>query len=168
MDYPKSDKPDNFLYKIVEVFSDVQMEIDSERHDSNNRMNSNRVLSWIQPGLEEIGFAVEKGKKIEDKIVVPVLFGMNGKVEKYFEADAYHEKEKWVIEVEAGRAYTNYQFLKDLFQACMMHDVLYLGIAVRNVYRGRDDFGKVINFFDTIYASGRLKLPLKGVLIIGY
>lgn len=78
------------------------------------------------------------------------------------------KKKKIVIEVEAGRAVTNYQFLKDLFQACVMSDVDYLVIAVRNIYRKNQDFEKVISFFNTLYASGRLILPLKGILIIGY
>ena len=46
-----------------------------------------------------------------------MLFGLNGKFEKYFDADGYHSKEEIVIEIEAGRAVANYQFLKDLFQA---------------------------------------------------
>ncbi len=50
----------------------------------------------------------------------------------------------------------------------MMHEVNYLAIAVRNIYRGSNDFEKVRTFFDTLYASNRLKLPLDGVLIIGY
>lgn len=70
--------------------------------------------------------------------------------------------------MEAGRGVTNYQFLKDLFQACMMNNVEYLIIAVRNIYRTSKDFEKVATFFDTLYASGRIKLPLKGVLVIGY
>ncbi len=73
-----------------------------------------------------------------------------------------------VIEVEAGRGVTNYQFLKDLFQACVMQDVDYAVIAVRQDYRGSDDYRKVVSFIETIYASNRLVLPLNGVLIIGY
>ncbi|AEW21273.1 hypothetical protein BFO_0629 [Tannerella forsythia 92A2] len=49
-----------------------------------------------------------------------------------------------------------------------MSDVDYLVIAVRNIYRKNQDFEKVISFFNTLYASGRLILPLKGILIIGY
>jgi hypothetical protein len=97
-----------------------------------------------------------------------VLFGRNGVVEKSFEADAWHEKEKMVVEVEAGRGYANNQFLKDLFQACMMHDVDYCGIAVRNRYIDSHDFENVVAFFETLYASNRLRLPLKGVLVVGY
>ena len=50
----------------------------------------------------------------------------------------------------------------------MMHDIEYLAIAVRNTYRKSQDFEKVFTFFDTLYKSNRMKLPLKGVLIIGY
>lgn len=65
-------------------------------------------------------------------------------------------------------AVTNYQFLKDLFQGCMMHGVDHVGIAVRNICRGSKDFERAYRFFDTLYTSNRLKLPLKGVLLIGY
>ncbi|MDP1711545.1 MAG: hypothetical protein Q8K86_03695 [Candidatus Nanopelagicaceae bacterium] len=44
----------------------------------------------------------------------------------------------------------------------------YAVIAVRQGYRGSDDFGKVLTFIETIYTSGRLHLPFKGILIIGY
>jgi hypothetical protein len=53
-------------------------------------------------------------------------------------------------------------------QACMMHGVTTLAIAVRNQYRGNRDFERVCLFFDTLYASDRLQLPLKGLLVIGY
>lgn len=101
-------------------------------------------------------------------IKVPVLFGRNGSLEKYFEADCYNPKVKVVIEIEAGRAVTNYQFLKDIFQASVMHDVDYLTIAVRNIYRKQKDFDIATNFLDTLYALNRLELPLKGILVIGY
>ena len=89
-------------------------------------------------------------------------------LEKSFDADAYHEAGGFVVEVEAGRGFTNNQFLKDLFQACMMRDVFYLAIAVRNQYKGSADFERTERFFNTLYASQRLQLPLHGVLLIGY
>ena len=55
---------------------------------------------------------------------------MNGKLDKYFEADGLNAEYKTVIEVEAGRGYANNQFLKDLFQASVMHNIDYLIIAV--------------------------------------
>lgn len=61
----------------------------------------------------------------------------------------------------------NNQFLKDLFQACMMQDVEYLCIAVRNIYKKKQDFEEVCRFFDALYSSDRFNLPLKGILVIG-
>ncbi|BBU26596.1 hypothetical protein BTHE68_03300 [Burkholderia sp. THE68] len=122
--------------------------------------------------LRELGFVVEAGKKHADKIRVPVLYGNNGRVAKSFEADAFHREGRFVVEVEAGRGVVNNQFLKDLFQACMMDEVDYLAIAVRNVYTAAGvsnaDFERVVTFFDTLFASNRMRLPLKGILILGY
>ena len=70
--------------------------------------------------------------------------------------------------MEAGRATENNQFLKDIFEACMMFDVEYLVLAVRNEYRTHKDFDKIYQFLETLYISNRLHLPLKGVLLIGY
>lgn len=129
---------------------------------------SNMVLAAVAPGLQSLGFRVEIGKRRDEKISVPVLFGLNGRTEKSFDADAHHVDEGFVVEVEAGRGVVNNQFLKDLFQACMMHDVYYLAIAVRNIYKASQDFEVVCRFFDTLYASQRLQLPLRGILVIGY
>jgi hypothetical protein len=162
--YPKSDKPTELVLAVVGAFEAVATSIDS----ASNEFPSNVVLLQVAPHLAALGFKVETSKKSEHKTRVPVLFGLNGKLEKSFEADAYHEAEGFVVEVEAGRGIVNNQFLKDLFQACMMHDVTSLAIAVRNVYRRRNDFEYVVRFFNTLYASNRLKLPLTGLLIIGY
>lgn len=162
--FPKSKVLPDHLSDVLGVFAFYQGLIDSDF----NNLNSNEVLEIVRIGLENQGYQIEKSKKTVDKIKVPVLFGINGKLEKYFEADGYDKINKTVIEVEAGRAVTNYQFLKDLFQACIMFDIDYLIIAVRNNYRGNPDFQNVNTFLDTLYVSDRLKLPLKGVLIIGY
>lgn len=150
--------------QVIGAFQTVAADIDSTSYS----LNSNAVLNKIADHLVLAGFQVEKGKQASDKIAVPVLFGKNGKLEKHFDADAYHETEGFVVEVEAGRGVLNNQFLKDLFQACMMHDVKYLAIAVRNNYKRHKDFDEVVRFFDTLYTSNRLKLPLEGVLLIGY
>jgi hypothetical protein len=55
---------------------------------------------------------------------------------------------KIVVEVEAGRAYRNNQFLKDIFQACMMPNAEYLVIAVRNHYHNSDDFKSIYQFLE--------------------
>jgi hypothetical protein len=163
--FPKSSPPPEFGLLIVGLFEEFAEAIDSRRRRD---QPSDIVMERLRPGLENLGFRVEKGKLAGDKIVVPVLFGRKGKILKCFNADAHAASKGWVLEVEAGRAVDNNQFLKDIFQACMMHDVLYLAIAVRNEYRGSDDFAKVEGFLETLYVSGRLQLPLKGILLIGY
>lgn len=162
--YPRSDYPSEKLLKVIDVFEKNKNRIDS----FSKKLVSNDVLNLICPNLNKMGFRVETGKKAKQKIRVPVLFGRNGKLQRYFDADAHHPKERVVLEVEAGRAVTNYQFLKDLFQACVMKDVDYFIIAVRNIYLKNKDFEKVTSFFEILYASGKLNLPLKGILVIGY
>lgn len=165
MYFPKSSPPPEFGLSVVALFEEVDDVIDSSKSPN---QPSNTVMSRLRPGLERLGFRVERGKSSEEKIVVPVLFGRKGKVLKCFNADAHAVNAGWVLEVEAGRAVDNNQFLKDIFQACMMHDVLHLAVAVRNTYRGSDDFAKVESFLETLFVSGRLQLPLKGILLIGY
>lgn len=133
-----------------------------------NVLNSDGVLKCVSDDLKKLNFKVEESKSSEDKIKVPVLFSLNNKIDKYFDADAVSADGKIVLEVEAGRAYVNNQFLKDVFQACMMPSVSYLILAVRNDYRGNNDFSKVFQFFETLYINGRLKLPLEGIVLIGY
>ena len=162
--FPKNVDSPELLKQVMVCFQRVEGEIDSETH----QLPSDGVLGVIRPYLQELGFRVETGKKAVEKIRVPVLFGLNGVPEKSYEADAYHPEMKTVVEIEAGRGVTNYQFLKDLFQACMMNNVEYLVLAIRRIYRTSKDFEKVVTFFDTLYSSDRIKLPLKGVLVIGY
>ena len=149
---------------LIDCFKAVEGDITS---DSTN-LSSNQVLEKVRNGLETIGFQVESGKTKDKKITVPVLFGIDNKIDKSFNADAVSADGKIVLEVEAGRAIDNNQFLKDIFQACMMFEVEYLVIAVRNNYRGNDNFHSIFTFLETLYISNRLQLPLKGILLIGY
>ncbi len=162
--FPKSQQISSDLLAVVNTFQTCEKQISSQTKE----LSSNEVLAVVADGLEKIGFIIEKSKKKEDKIKIPVLFGRNGNLEKSFDADGVNLTTKTVIEVEAGRGVTNYQFLKDLFQACMMQDIEVLIIAIRNNYKGNSDFETVVTFFDTLYVSGRLSLPLKRILIIGY
>jgi hypothetical protein len=133
-----------------------------------HNLNSDSVLKIIADDLKSLGFKVEDSKAATDKIHVPVLFKRNNEIGKSFHADALSADGRIVLEVEAGRAYANNQFLKDLFQACMMPSVDYLMLAVRNDYRGVEDFEKIYEFLETLYINGRLQLPLKGIVLIGY
>lgn len=159
--FPKNRALPEHLRCVIDIFIKKAAKIDSEK----THLKSNEVLSVVAPFLKEIGYKTEP---IDGKIKVPVLFGRNGVIEKYFDADGYDPNTKTVIEIEAGRAYSNNQFLKDLFQACTMDETDYLIIAVRNLYRNNPDFEKIFQFFETMFLSERLILPLKGILLIGY
>lgn len=166
--FPNTQRPPARMMSIVEVFSNHLDEIASPQ----NRLTSNDVLAMVASDLESAGFLVERGKKKSELLEMPVLFKEQGKIEKAFWADAFNPDEGIVVEVEAGRATVNYQFLKDFFEASMMLDANYLCIAVRNIYESSGtqskDFEKVVTFFKTLYASGRITTPLKGIMIIGY
>ncbi len=162
--FPRSHGLTQEIKNVISCFEEHYNKIDSEI----NNLTSNEVLNVVRKSLEKIGFTVERGKDKESKIDVPVLFGKNNVIDKSFYADALSSDGRIVIEIEAGRATENNQFLKDLFEACMMFTVEYLVIAVRNTYRTHSDYEKVYTFFETLYISNRLQLPLKGVLLIGY
>ena len=162
--FPRSRGIDNRIKSIIDCFEKHSNSIASPE----NNLSSNEVLEVLRSDLQSIGFEVEQGKAKDEKITVPVLFGLDNGIDKYFNADALSKDGKIVIEVEAGRAVDNNQFLKDIFQACMMYEVEYLFLAVRNDYRGGDDFSKIYTFLETLYISSRLHLPLKGILLLGY
>ena len=170
--YPSNTKIPDSLLDLVEIFEKHEPEISSENEQA---LVSNDVLGVLTFSLQEVGYRVETGKSKNDKIKVPVTYKERGKVDLSFDADAYHEENRIVLEVEAGRAVANNQFLKDLFQASMMENVEYLCIAVRKTYTTGKvqkntsyDYRVVISFFDALYISNRIKLPLKGILLIGY
>lgn len=163
--FPKSMSTPRIVLHSLDVFRTNEAVIDSRRQSD---LKSNDVLALLREQLVELGFQVETGKAADQKVKVPVLYGLNASTTKTFDADAFHAAEGVVLEVEAGRAVANYQFLKDLFQACAMQEAKHLVVAVRNDYRGGKDFETVLSFMETLYASARLTLPLHSVTIVGY
>mgnify|MGYP000051670870 FL=1 len=162
--FPRSFGVTEEIKEVISCFEKNYEQIKSPDHN----LSSDGVLKVIADDLELLSFKVEKSKASIDKIKVPVLFGVNNRIDKFFDADAVSKDGKIVIEVEAGRGFRNNQFLKDIFQACMMPNVEYLVIAVRNHYHNSDDFKSIFQFLETLYISGRLQLPLKGIVLIGY
>jgi hypothetical protein len=162
--FPRSFGITEDIKAVIACFEKNYEHIKSPDHN----LNSDGVLKVIAEDLKLLNFKVEESKASIDKIKVPVLFSLNNRIDKFFDADAVSADGKIVIEVEAGRAYRNNQFLKDIFQACMMPNAEYLVIAVRNHYYNSDDFKSIFQFLETLYISGRLQLPLKGIVLIGY
>lgn len=164
MYFPQSTKlPKHFQY-VIDTFERNDNKISSDIF----QLKSDDVLAVVAEDLDRYGYKVERSKKKCDLIRVPVMYGINGSEELSFEVDAYHPEEKTVIEVEAGRGFTNYQFLKDFYESCMMQEVDYFCVAVRNDYKGHKDFESVRHFFSALYACQRMEIPLRGILVIGY
>lgn len=149
---------------VIQCFRNVEKQISS----TDTKLSSDSVLKTVKSHLEQIGFTVEAGKKTSQKIKVPVLYGLNNRIDKYFNADAVSADGRTVLEIEAGRALDNFNFLKDIFEASMMSGVEFLVLVVRNQYRHSNDFQKIHVFLETMFISGRIVLPLKGILLIGY
>lgn len=166
--FPRSVAITEEIQRIIDCFKSIADEIDSETHE---KLTSNMVLKLLEPHLQKIGFDVETGKSASQMIQVPVLFGKNNNIDKYFNADALSKDGRIVVEIEAGRAIANNQFLKDIFEASCMFNVEYLVLAVRNIYQplhNSKDFELVYTFLETLYISNRIKLPMKGILLVGY
>ena len=89
-----------------------------------------------------------------------------------YEVDGFHEQERIVLEVEAGRGAANNADYRDLVRAGLMVDTDYLVMAMMQEYRAGKQvtrsYEQTRKRLDAVYASDRLKLPLKGVLLIGY
>ncbi|WP_237561620.1 hypothetical protein [Halorubrum halophilum] len=143
--------------------------------EDDNGLKSDDVLNVVRDDLDAIGFDVEEGKKEEEKIHRPVLFGENGEPDLQYEVDGYHEGKRYGLEVEASRAVLGNALYRDLIQAAVMVQVDTLVLVVPNVYRynngGRTTesraYEKSRDVIDTVYASGRVELPFE-TLLIGY
>ena len=161
--YPsESDCPSSFN-DILRVFESNAHRISTIKGRSNK---SNEVLSILSKDLIRIGFDVENSYGI-GKIPRTVL-AKDGKSLKKFNLDAYNKKTRTDLEIEAGRAVDNYNFLRDLFQASLIEDVDYLVIAVRIRYRDKPNYDTIKLYLDSLYSCPRMILPLNGILLVGY
>jgi hypothetical protein len=144
--------------------------------DQRTGLHSDHVLQELAPGLEQLGYAVESGKKACDRIRRPVLFGGNGHAEVSYEIDAFHDGHGIVVEVEAGRGAANNATYRDIIRASLILDAQYLVLLLPVAYRfnNRNQATSVpvyrhcLDLLSALYASQRLPLPLQGVLLVGY
>lgn len=153
---------------VLKTFRSARSTIDSAK---NRGVSSDAALAAIRPGLTKLGFEVERGKTAKQKIWRPVLFGENGKPVVAYEVDGFHDDAKIVLEVEAGRGAANNADHRDLVRASLMVDTDYIILAMMQEYRAgaqvTRSYEQTLKRLDAIYASDRLKLPLKGVLLVG-
>jgi len=167
--YPARSPEPEWTAGVVKVFSAARSTIDSAKHRG---VSSNAALAAVRSGLNKLGFTVESGKTGAKKITRPVLFGEQGKPIVSYDVDGFHPDHRVVLEVEAGRGAANNADYRDLVRASLMVDADYLILAMMLEYRAGNtltrSYEQTRNRLDAIYASDRLKLPLKGVLLVGY
>ena len=171
--YPDRSRPPAWAHQLTTVVSAVRSEIDSMKVDG---LTSDRVLAHLRPGLEDMGFVVERGKRADEKVRRPVLFGQRASERVAYEVDAFHDILGIVLEVEAGRGALGNAVYRDLIRASLIIDAQFLALGVMQEYRYRSR-GKLMHYgsyrdttstLDAVYASGRMRLPFEGVLVFGY
>ena len=178
--FPKTDPIPEELKEAINIFEKNFKKIDTitaesiiaksdkKRKDTPEALESNDVLKILTQDFLDANYKIETSKKKTDKIRIPVLFGEKGSTTQAFEPDGWHDENKIVLEIERGRAYANNQFLKDIFETSVMVNIDYLVLAVSNLYKDSKDYEKIVSWLDTLYATNRIKLSLKGILLIGY
>ncbi len=82
--FPRSVGINEQIQKIIDCFMAVDDQICSPEHT----LSSNEVLSILRSSLLDVPMEVEQGKTKGLKIPVPVLFGLNNKIDQHFDADA--------------------------------------------------------------------------------
>jgi hypothetical protein len=158
---------------VVAAFVASQDQLDSRLRLG---MDSNKALAVLRPALVALGFEVEAGKKREEKIRRPVLFGDEGVEALAYEVDGFHPQEGIALEVEAGRGVLGNAVYRDLIQTSLLIDARFLVLAVLVEYHYRSGGKEMMSpnyriarsILDAIYASARLRLPFEGVLLVGY
>ena len=169
--YPTWAAPDPWVSDLVDVFTKNREPLDS----STSHKKSNEALAIIRNDLEELGYLVEGGSKIST-IYRPVHFGEYGVADRRYQIDSYHPDLKVALEIEAGRTTRGNAIYRDIIQTSLLVGVDYFALGVPQTYSFKSK-GKQItdstyeackSIFDAIYSSDRLKLPLKGVVLIEY
>ena len=169
--YPKWSEPPDWAFDLVKVFSNNRVRLDSNM--SHNK--SDQALAIIRGDLESSGYVVEKGE-MEPTIRRPVHFGEFGVADRTYQIDSYHSSLKIALEIEAGRSTRGNAVYRDIVQTSLLVGVDYFALAVPQKYSFKAGNRKVTDptyeicksIFDAIYSSERLRLPLRGVLLIGY
>jgi hypothetical protein len=145
--------------------------MDSEIHDG---LNSDGVVAVLRTSLEQQGWQIGSGKKADQKIHRPVLFGDNGSVRVKQVLDGWHPNLGAVLEVESGRGVQGNAIYRDLVRASLIADVRFIVLGVRSRYGYgannvvQNDFERTRDLLDSVYASQRLGLPFEGILAFGW
>jgi hypothetical protein len=172
--FPRNVRPPEWVEPFIAQVRAVEPSISTVEQSTG--LDSDHVLRELAPGLRQLGYTVESGKKASDRIRRPVLFGSNGQAAVSYDIDGFHDGYGIVVEVEAGRAASNNATYRDIIRASLILDAQYLALLLPVSYRfnNRDQLASIpahrrcLDLLSALYASQRLPLPLHGVLLVGY
>lgn len=93
-----------------------------------------------------------------------------------YEIDAFHDELGIAVEVEAGRGAKGNADYRDIVRTSLLLDATYFVLMMPTTYRYKSGgkemtalaYAKTRDQLSAIYASQRLQLPFRGVLVIGY
>lgn len=167
--YPSRAAAPDWVDPVIEAFSERAEQLDSR---INQGVTSDTALAALRPALVLLGFDIESDKTAAGKIRRPVLFGERGQALVAYEVDGFHNELGIVLEVEAGRGAANNADYRDLVRTSLIVDADYLILAMMLEYKtGKAtmrSYERTRDQIDAIYASERLHLPFKGILLVGY
>jgi hypothetical protein len=170
--WPARDAPPPWVHNFIGVVTPLRASLDTT---NGNASTSDSVLAAIGPGLVALGYRVESSKAKADKITLPVLFGDEGAPRVQYDVDAFHEDDGIVVEIEAGRGAKSNAGYRDIIRASLLVNAQYLVLGMPLEYRsGKTNvelsraYAVMSEQLDAIYASQRLALPFRGVLLFGY
>lgn len=169
--FPRNAKAPPWLYDFVAIVADAEDVVSTAKESG---LKSDDVLFALAPGLTDLGYSVESGKKLGQKITRPVLFGENGAPQVSYDIDAFHDGLGIAVEVEAGRGAANNADYRDIVRTALILDANYLALLMPLDYRAGANNQSIKAYvrtraqLDALYTSDRLKLPFAGVLVVGY
>lgn len=172
--FPRNTRPPAWAHELVGAVALARPVIDTSPLPaaSSERLTSDSVLSILRPDMESLGYVVESGKQASQRIRRPVLFGDNGRPEVSYEIDAFHDELGIAVEVEAGRGAMSNADYRDIIRMSLLLDAEYMVLMTPAIYRfgktSTNAFERTRDQMSAIYASERLRLPFRGVLLIGY
>lgn len=175
-EYPKSayfsysDIVPAWVHDLTSLFvkEEVRLLIDTERGLLRKGTDSDYVLGILRNHLEAVGFEVEQGKHSDQKISLRIQSGDDCLETITWDMDAMDEKEGIYLEVEKGRAVDNWHIYRDLVRVCVIPGAKYAVIVLpikNDPYK--PPFDTAVRDFGPVFCS-RFKLPLEGLLLIGY
>lgn len=178
------------LRKVIEIVKSAEPKIGSYHQNQmiGNGLKSDLVVLQLMSDLKSLLFEVEMNRCGH----TVTLISEKGKYKMTIKIDAYNPSEKIVLEVEAGQAVMNKNYIRNFMNFNSYADGKFLIIMVRNLYVNENrkmekklrkegiingeekiwsfkyDFDKVVNNLSCYFANDPNSAYKKEVLIIGY